>query len=176
MGEPDRAPAQAPPVQAPAGPVVAPAAPGFGVLPLTATAVLSLQRTAGNVASTRLLQRVDADGTIKDPAELEKVRPVGSAVDAATRKKVMDGLAAAPRAKAVLDDIQKVRGDLSFAMKWSARGDYENGGEIWLDRTTNYAEWSSGMAHEIVHLLATISGKSANTQTQTRADYINTQM
>ena len=147
MAEREQLPAPSPPVAAPLAPIEAPAVARAS---LTTDAVLSLQRTAGNAAATRWLQRVKADGTIDDAAEMEKSRPVGGDVDADTRKKAMDGLQAAPRSKGILDDIKKLRGDLAFAMKWSNQGTFHSAGSISLDRNTNYADWFAGMAHELV--------------------------
>jgi hypothetical protein len=173
VAEREQVPAPSPPVAAPLAPVEAPAVARAA---LTTAAVLSLQRTAGNVAATRWLQRVKADGTIDDPAELEKSRPVGGDVDADTRKKAMDELEAAPRSKAILDDIKKLRGDLAFAMKWSNQGTFHSAGSISLDRNKNYANWFAGMAHEIVHLHTFLAGKAADIKTMTREDFVKAKM
>jgi hypothetical protein len=153
--------------------VQAPASPR---LSLTTEAVLSLQRTAGNAAATRWLQRVKADGSIDDPAEMEKSRAVGSDIDADTRSKAMSGLDAAPRSKEILDDIKKLRGDLAFPMKWSNQGTFHSTGSIWLDRNKNYENWFAGMAHEIVHLHTFLAGKAADIKTMTREDFVKAKM
>ncbi len=173
MAEREHVRTQQPEVAAPSQSVAAPALPR---LSLTTEAVLSLQRSAGNAAATRWLQRVKADGSIDDPAEMEKTRAVGSDVDADTRKKAMDGLAAAPRSKEILDDIKKLRGDLAFPMKWSNQGTFHGAGTISLDRNTNYEDWFAGMAHEIVHLHTFLAGKAADIKTMTREDFVKAKM
>jgi hypothetical protein len=162
--------APAPPAVTPAAPVAAPATA------LTAAAVLSLQRTAGNAATTRWLQRVKADGSIDDAAEMDKSRPIDGAVDADTRKKVMDTLEATPRTKTLLDDIKKLRGDLNFDMKWSNRGTYHGSGAVWLDRNMNYETWRAGLAHELVHLHTFLSGAAADITKMSRADFVKAKM
>ena len=142
----------------------------------TTAAVLALQRSAGNVAATRWLQRVKADGSIDDPAEMDRDRPVDGAVDAATRKKVMDTLEAAPRTKTLLDDITKLRGDLNFDMKWSNQGTYHTTGAISLDRNKNYVTWSTSLAHELVHLHTFLSGKAADIKAMSREDFVKAKM
>jgi hypothetical protein len=141
------------------------------------TSVLALQRSAGNHATTLLLQRTPKpDGTITDQAELERLRPVGGSVDVETRDRVMETLLAAPRSRRVLDAIAKLRGDLNFPLLWSARGDFHSAGAISLDRRKNEAHWLAEMAHEIVHLHVHLAGKSANVKTMGREEYVNTQM
>jgi hypothetical protein len=149
---------------------------GAPAIPLTAAAVLSLQRTAGNAAATRWLQRVKADGSIDDPAEMAKERPVDGAVDADTRKKVMDTLDSTPRTKTVLDEIKKLRGDLNFSMKWSNQGTYHGTGAIWLDRNKNYEDWRAGLAHELVHLHTFLSGNAADIKSMTRENFVKAKM
>jgi hypothetical protein len=163
-------PESAPPAVTPSESVVGPA------VALSTDAVLALQRTAGNVAATRWLQRVNADGSITDAAEMAKARPVDGAVDADTRKKVMDSLAATPRTKTLLDDIEKLRKDLNFDMKWSNQGTYHGSGAIWLDRNRNYETWRAGLAHELVHLHTFLSGNAANITTMTREAFVKAKM
>jgi len=141
-------------------------------------ALVALQRTAGNraVAAAVGVQRVGPDGTITDPAEMARSRPVGGAVDAETRARLMAPLNAAPRSKAILDAISRLRGDLSFGIKWSAQGGYQTAGEIWLDRTKNETHWVKSMAHEITHLHTFLAGNEANISTMGRADYVNAMM
>ena len=69
-----------------------------------AAAVLRLQRQVGNRATTRMLQRVGPDGTITDATEMERDRPVGGAVDSASRTRIFDTLRRAPRSRATLDE------------------------------------------------------------------------
>lgn len=145
---------------------------------LTATAALALQRAAGNraVASVISIQRVGPDGTITDPAEMERSRPVGGSVDFETRVRVIRALRSAPRSRAILDEIFRIRGDLLFPIKWSAMGSYQSGEEIWLDRTKNETYWLMDLAHEITHLHTFLTGREPNISTMSRADYVNAKM
>jgi hypothetical protein len=138
--------------------------------------MLALQRAAGNRAATRLLQRVEADGTITDPAEMERSRPVGGAVDVETRVRVIEALLSVPRGRATLDAISRLRGDVLFPVKWSARGGFHRTGEIWLDRTKNESHWLKSMAHEITHLHTFLAGRAANVETMTRAEFVDAKM
>jgi hypothetical protein len=143
-----------------------------------AAAVLGLQRDAGNQAVTSLLglQRVGPDGTITDPQEMGRTRPVGGSVDVETRVRVIEALLAAPRSRAILDEIARLRGNLDFPVKWSAQGGYHRTGEIWLDRTKNEAHWLKSMAHEITHLQTFLAGRAANITMMSRGDYVNAKM
>jgi hypothetical protein len=159
------------PTRASAGPA--------GAIPISATradAVLALQRAAGNRATTRLLQRVSADGTITDPAEMEASRPVGGGVDLESRVRPLEALWGAPRSRAILEDIQRMRGDLNFAMKWSQRGTFHRTGEIWLDRTANEARWMASLAHELIHLQTYLAGRAADIMTMEREAFVTAKM
>lgn len=160
------------PVRDDVGVAESPAAP----LPLNVEAVLALQRTVGNRATTKLVQRVGPDGTITDPEEMERSRPVGGTVDAETRIRVMEALLAAPRSRAILDDIATLRGDMFFPLKWSARGGFHRSGEIWLDRTKNELHWLKSMAHEITHLHTFLSGGAADISAMGREEFVNAKM
>jgi hypothetical protein len=142
-----------------------------------AAAVLGLQRDAGNQAVTSLLglQRVGRDGTITDPQEMGQTRPVVGSVDVETRVRVIEALLAAPRSRAILDEIARCAGTSTFQW-WSAQGGYHRTGEIWLDRTKNGAHWLKSMAHEITHLQTFLAGRAANIATMSRADYVNAKM
>ena len=141
-------------------------------------ALLALQRSAGNraVRTAITLQRVGPDGTITDPAEMARSRPVGGAVDVDTRTRVIEALLAAPRSKAILDAISALRGDLLFPVRWSAKSGYHQTGEIWLDRTLNETHWLKSMAHEITHLHTFLAGRAADVSKLGRADYVNAKM
>lgn len=137
---------------------------------------LALQRSVGNRTTVRYLQRVSADGTITDPVEMARDRPVGGPVDVETRVRPFDVLVQSPRSKAVIDAIVKLRGDLNFPIVWSAKGNFFDGTGITLDRTKNEAIWTASLAHEIVHLHASLAGTSGKLATMGREEYVNTQM
>lgn len=151
------------------------------LLPRSPEVVRDLQRLAGNQATTVALQRAPAaDGTITDQAELERERPVGAAIDADNRKKILDAVKAAPRSKLALDAIEKLRGDLDFPMTWSGGGNFVHGtgkaAGISLNRSKNQPAWIASAVHEIHHLHAQLAGTTANVVKQSREDYVNTQM
>ncbi|MGH2947769.1 MAG: hypothetical protein ACRDPC_16210 [Solirubrobacteraceae bacterium] len=150
--------------------------PPASPLLMTTEAVLALQRTAGNRATAKLVQRVGPDGSITDPVELERSRPVGGTVDVETRVRVIEALLSAPRSRAILDDIARLRGDLFFPVKWSARSGFHRSGEIWLDRTKNESHWLKSMAHEITHLHTFLSGGAADISAMGREEFVNAKM
>jgi hypothetical protein len=88
----------------------------------------------------------------------------------------MEALLGTPRSRAVLDQIARLRGDVLFALKWSAGGTFHKTGEIWLDRKENEQSWIAHTAHEIVHLHTFLAGKAADISTMTRADFVNAKM
>jgi hypothetical protein len=139
--------------------------------------VLSVQRSAGNRVATVLLQRTpQADGTITDPAELARSRPVGGAVDVETRVRPMEALLATPRTKTVLDAIVRLRGDLNFPIVWSARGSFHRSGAIHLDRSKNETIWMEALAHELVHLCTFLAGRAADVSTMGREEFVAAKM
>jgi hypothetical protein len=149
--------------------------------PTSSAAVRQLQQSVGNRATSTVLQRAPtADGTITDPAELARSRPVGGAVDVETRVRLIETLLSAPRSKQTLDAIEKLRGDLNFPIVWSAKGNFVTGSgksaTLSLDRRNNEGRWLSSAAHEIFHLHDQLAGTAANVQTMGREEYVNAQM
>lgn len=138
--------------------------------------MVQLQRTAGNAAISAILQRqVTAGGTISDPAELERLRPVGGAVDLETRR-ILETLHSTPRGRRTLDAIEAVRGDWNFPIVWSARGNYHRSGTIHLDRTGNESDWLRSLAHELVHLQTYLEGDAADVGSMTREAFVEAKM
>lgn len=139
--------------------------------------VLIAQRAAGNRAVTVLLQRTpQPDGRITDQQELRRRRPVGGSVDVETRVRVIEALLAVPRSKAVLDRIERLRGDLFFPIVWSARGDSHAAGTIKLERGGNETEWIESMSHELVHLCTFLAGRAADVRTMGREEFVTAKM
>lgn len=140
--------------------------------------ILALQQTAGNQATTAIVQRqgVAPDGTISDPELLERLRPVGGAVDVETRVRVVEALLSTPRSRRTLDAIERARGDLHFPIKWSARGNFHRRGAIHLDRTGNEADWLRSMAHELVHLQTFLEGRAPDVASTSRDEFVEAKM
>ncbi len=109
-------------------------------------------------------------------ADLDVERPVGGAIPATIRDPLMTRLRGSPRASGLMDEIIAERGNLAFPLKWSNRGSYQSGGEIWLNRAESEASWFGTMAHEMVHLLTHISGQAANARRMTREAFVNAKM
>ena len=108
--------------------------------------------------------------------ELDAQRPVGDAIPADLRGRLMDGLRAAPASQSTLDTIEGARGDLDFEIKWSNRGNYHSRGRIYLDRNRDEAKWLSSMMHELVHLATYLEGNAADVNTMDRDEFVAEKM
>ncbi len=108
--------------------------------------------------------------------ELDAQRPVGTAIPAEVKARLMASLQGAPESNAVLEAIREQRGNIEFEVLWSRGGGYQSRDRIFVDRTEDETLWLSTLAHEIVHLNAYLRGEQGDVQNQSREDYITTQM
>ena len=107
--------------------------------------------------------------------DLDRTRPVGGAIPADIKRRVMDAVRGSPRMQALLQEIAD-NGGADFGMKWSSRGTYHSAGEIWLDRSWSEGAWVTTMCHELSHLLDFRRGRMPNIRTDTRDAFVRVQM
>jgi hypothetical protein len=107
---------------------------------------------------------------------LDETRPVGGTVPSETRTALMTKLQKSARSTTTLNAIKAASGNLDFPLKWSSRGNYHTGGEIWLDRNGTESTWFTSMAHELVHLQTYVEGRQGDAKKLGRDAYVETMM
>lgn len=85
------------------------------------------------------------------PADLDRERPVGGAVPADIRSRLMTHIRRSARTVTLLDDIA-AHGGAAFDLVWARQGTGHVTGKIQLDRRWRYGMWVPSMAHELSHL------------------------
>ena len=108
------------------------------------------------------------------PADVATSRVEGALIDADIRARLMTELGRSVTAAQVLASIEANGG--AFDIKWSARGNYQRSGAIFLDRNNTVAKWLPSMMHELNHLDDHRQGRMPNVRTAEREAFVNQKM
>lgn len=120
-------------------------------------------------AGQQVVQRQEAD-------DEEATREAGEDIPASDRAAIFERLAGSSEFQGYLQRVEAARGDTNFPIKWSTRGGYFSNGSIYINREDELEGWAKTVAHEIVHLVWDAEGNSADVETQSREDFVDTTM
>lgn len=95
-------------------------------------------------------------------------------IDAEIRTPLMTELGRSATTTEVLASIAANGG--AFDIKWSARGNYQRSGAIFLDRNNTVAKWLPSMMHELNHLDDDRQGRMPNVRSTEREAFVNQKM